>query len=179
MKQKKLWSRELYLKALRFAAEAHGDQKIPGTDLPYVIHLSNVCMEVMYAASLNETENPDLAIQCALLHDTIEDAGVTYDEINKLFGNDVAEGVLALTKNKTLEKGLRMADSIERIKLQSREVWMVKLADRITNLQPPPKHWGKEKISVYRLEAEYILENLGDADAVLKERLKKKIENYS
>jgi len=178
MKQKKLWSQDLYLKAIRFAGEAHRNQKIPGTELPYIIHLSNVCMEVMTAVSLNNTENPDLAIQCALLHDTIEDAGITFDEIKSLFGKDVADGVLALTKNYELDKKLRMADSIERIKHQPREVWMVKLADRITNLQPPPPHWTKEKISGYRLEAESILETLGKADPALSERLRKKIEDY-
>ncbi len=178
MKQKKIWSQELYLKALRFAGEAHGDQKIPGTELPYVIHLTSVCMEVMTAVSLNETEDPDLAIQCALLHDTIEDAGVTFEQIQNIFGKNVAEGVLALTKDEKLEKKLKMADSIERIKLQPREVRMVKLADRITNLQPPPAHWSAEKISRYRLEADSILEHLGEADPFLERRLREKIENY-
>jgi len=178
MKQNKIWSQDTYQKAIRFAGEAHGAQKIPGTELPYVIHLSNVCMEVIAAICMEGTENPDLAVQCAMLHDTIEDAGITSDEIEKIFGGNIADGVLALTKNNELDKELRMADSIERIKLQPREVWMVKLADRITNLQPPPSYWTKEKINSYRMEAEYILEHLGSASPLLRERLMKKIENY-
>jgi len=178
MKQNKMWSQDLYLKAIRFAGNAHRDQKIPGTELPYVIHLSNVCMEVMTAICAGGAVNPDLAVQCALLHDSMEDAGITFDGISSSFGESVALGVLALTKNRTLAKELRMADSIERIKLQPREIWMVKLADRITNLQPPPPHWTKEKILSYRLEAEYLLQSLGKADIMLGDRLRKKIENY-
>ncbi len=178
MKQKKIWSQDLYLKALRFAGEAHGDQKITGTDLPYIIHPSSVCMEIMAAVCAGEIENPDLAVQCALLHDTIEDTEKTFNEIQFVFGRDVAAGVLALTKNKLIDKKNRMSESIERIKLHPSEIWMVKLADRITNLQPPPSQWSVEKIENYREEAEYILEQLGSSSPLLKERLKTKIENY-
>lgn len=178
MKQNKIWSQDLYQRAIKFAGEAHGDQKIPGTDLPYVVHLSNVCMEVIAAISITGTDKPDLAVQCALLHDTIEDAGISFEEVSDFFGRDVADGVLALTKNDEFHKEIRMADSIERIRKQPLEVWMVKLADRITNLQPPPAHWNREKILSYRIEAEYILENLGSANDLLRERLRKKIEDY-
>ncbi len=178
MKQNKIWSQDLYQKAIRFAGAVHGDQKIPGTDLTYIIHLSNVCMEVIAAICSGEINNPDLAVQCALLHDAIEDAGVTAGEIEKIFGKDISDGVQSLTKNSSIEKPLRMADSIERIKLQPREIWMVKLADRITNLQSPPEHWTAEKISDYRSEAEYILEQLGSASNLLRERLMEKIKNY-
>jgi (p)ppGpp synthase/HD superfamily hydrolase len=172
------WSQELYLKAMRFAAEAHKNQKIPGTDLPYVLHISSVCMEIMSAICVEEIGKPDLAIQCAILHDTMEDAGIKFDDIKSLFGNEVAEGVMALTKNKKIEKNVRMADSIARIKLQPREIWMVKLADRITNLQPPPPHWTRDRINRYRIEAAYILEELGESSPLLSERFGKKIEDY-
>ncbi|PKL19123.1 MAG: bifunctional (p)ppGpp synthetase/guanosine-3',5'-bis(diphosphate) 3'-pyrophosphohydrolase [Spirochaetae bacterium HGW-Spirochaetae-5] len=178
MNNKTIWSQDLYLKAIRFAGDAHKNQKIPGSNLPYIIHLSNVCMEVMAAVCSGETRNPDLAVICAVLHDTIEDAGVTADEVEQLFGKDISAGVLSLTKNSGVSKELRMAESIERIKLQPKEIWMVKLADRITNLQPPPSHWTDEKISSYRKEAEYILEQLGSASALLRERLAQKIKNY-
>lgn len=178
MVQIKTWSQDLYLKAIRFAGEAHAGQKIPGSELPYVVHISNVCMEIMAAVCSGETDYPDLAIQCALLHDVIEDTEKTHNEIKQIFGADVADGVLALTKNKNIKKESRMADSIERIKLQPREIWMVKLADRITNLQPPPPRWSKEKIDNYRLEADYILKHLGSASPALSQRLAEKIDNY-
>jgi len=178
MEQNKIWSNDLYLKAIRFAGEAHGDQKIPGSELPYIIHLSSVCMEIMSVINTGEIKDPDLAVQCALLHDIIEDTSVKFDEIKNIFGVDVADGVMALTKNSNINKNLRMADSIERIKLQPREIWMIKLADRITNMQTPPSHWTKKKISEYREEALYILDQLGEASPTLKDRLSKKIEIY-
>jgi (p)ppGpp synthase/HD superfamily hydrolase len=178
MTQNKIWSQDLYLNALRYAGEAHGGQKIPGSELSYIVHVSSVCMEIIAAVCAGETDYPDLAIQCALLHDVIEDTGKTYNEIKQIFGADVADGVLALTKNQNIKKESRMADSIGRIKLQPREIWMVKLADRITNLQPPPPHWTEEKIENYRTEADYILNHLGSASPLLKERLAKKIKTY-
>ena len=55
---------------------------------------------------------------------------------------------------------------------------MVKMADRITNLQPPPKGWSKEKIVEYHNEAKMIYESMRGADTMLAERLKKKIIDY-
>lgn len=55
---------------------------------------------------------------------------------------------------------------------------MVKLADRITNLQPPPHYWSREKIQNYKKEAELILEHLGTSNKYLADRLKEKIDGY-
>ena len=124
-------------------------------------------------------QNPDILVLCALLHDSIEDTSTSYEDINKVFGNDVANGVLSLTKDKDLPTKIeQMQDSINRIKKQPKAVWMVKLCDRITNLQPPPKHWNKEKIAKYQNEARFILEELGEASQFLAERLKMKIDAY-
>lgn len=71
-----------------------------------------------------------------------------------------------------------MADSLARIRQQPLAVSMVKLADRITNLQPPPAHWDAAKIADYRAEAGTILEALDDADGWLAARLRGKIEGY-
>jgi len=178
MKTTKLWSQDLYFQALHFAAEAHKDQKFGDTDLPYIIHTVSVAMEVMTAISIENIENPDLAVQCALLHDTIEDTEIQFSDIEKIFGKDAALGVLALTKNRELDKELRMRDSVERIKLQPKEIWIVKLADRITNLESQPSHWTKERIIDYKSEADYILKSLGSASPFLEQRLKNRIENY-
>ncbi|WPL13533.1 hypothetical protein Thiosp_03337 [Thiorhodovibrio litoralis] len=55
---------------------------------------------------------------------------------------------------------------------------MVKLCDRITNLQPPPRHWDKIKIENYKNEAGFILDRLGEASPFLADRLSNKIANY-
>jgi len=174
------WSQELYIKAYKFAAEAHEKQKLPGSDLPYIVHVTLVSMEIMAALSVESDLDGDLAIQCALLHDVIEDAGIKYDKLKNEFGVKVANGVNALSKNQAIKsKEEQMIDSLERVKKQPREVWMVKMADRITNLQPPPLHWNQEKISKYKQEAKLIYENLKDASKFLADRLQQKIYDYN
>lgn len=39
------WTQANYIKAYRFAAEAHNGQLFPGTDLPYIMHVTFVAME--------------------------------------------------------------------------------------------------------------------------------------
>ncbi|HPJ33379.1 MAG TPA: HD domain-containing protein [Spirochaetota bacterium] len=178
MNKNKRWDQEIYLRALHFAAKAHKEQKVPGMELPYVIHSVSVCMEIMAAITMEGMANPDLAVQCALLHDTVEDTETDIQDIKILFGPDVAAGVGALTKNHELPEEQRMGDSLERIKKMPDEIAAVKLADRITNLQPPPSHWDRHKISLYREEAILIFENLEEASPFLAERLRVKINGY-
>ncbi len=180
------WSREKYFKALKFAAEAHKDQLMPGTDLPYVVHVSLVAMEILAALAEEPVEKPNLAVQCALLHDCLEDTYIIYDEIVSQFGSYVADGVLALSKDGAIgisedeyERDLlQLEDSLQRIKKQQREIWMVKLADRITNLQPPPSHWDDKMVARYKKDAELIHKELASASDYLGQRLKGKIERY-
>ena len=172
------WSPEIYIKAYRFAAIAHNGQLVPGSKLPYIMHLSFVAMEVI--ATLNREKGLDgnLAVQCALLHDTVEDTDTEIDELAEKFGSNVADGVAALTKTLWRRKKLQMADSLKRIRKQPREIWMVKMADRITNLQPPPNHWTQDKINRYREEAIEIYNALKGGSPYLSDRLKRKIEAY-
>lgn len=178
MELKKTWNQDFYLKALRFSAEAHNGQKVPGTELPYLMHVVSVAMEVTAAISTEGVHDPDLAVQCALLHDTVEDTDVTLYDISLLFGSEVAAGVAALTKDKNLPKEERIKDSLERILKMPREIAVVKLADRVTNLQPPPAHWDEHKIRKYRRDAEIILERLGSASSFLAERMRFKLAGY-
>ncbi|HNY12061.1 MAG TPA: HD domain-containing protein [Candidatus Wallbacteria bacterium] len=174
-----MWTQEVFQKAIDYAAFAHIQQTVPGKPYSYVVHLANVSMEVMGAISSSNVENPDLALACAVLHDTIEDTGVTYEDLAVAFGVDVASGVLALTKNKKLEGSEKMLDSIARIKKMPREIGMVKLADRITNLQKPPAHWKSEKIAKYIEEAGVILKELAHCNDYLANRLEGKIKEYA
>lgn len=78
------WSQDVYTKAYCFAAEAHDGQLFSGTALPYIMHVSFVSMEVMAALAHEPERDGDLAVQCALLHDVIEDLNVVsfYDTIS-------------------------------------------------------------------------------------------------
>lgn len=174
-----MFSQEKYLKALNFAAKAHGEQKTP-YGLPYITHLTSVAMEIMHACEEGkvELEKADFVITVALLHDVIEDTDVTYDELYKEFSAEVAEAVDALSKDKTLPKKEQMADSINRLLTQGYDVQMVKLADRITNMQKPPEKWDSEKIFNYHKEAKFILSCLKNSNLHLSKRLEDKINNY-
>ena len=174
-----MWRQDQYKKAIDFAAQAHDDQPVPGSRAPYVVHLSKVAKETLAACVADPRLDADLAAACALLHDCVEDAGVTLAQLETEFGASIARGVSALTKNAELREDQRMGDSLARIKEQPREVWIVKLADRITNLEPPPAHWSKEKRERYRGEASDILAELRGASVMLEARLEEKIIAYA
>lgn len=173
------WSQELYRRAWRFAASAHLGQTYPGSELPYLVHIGEVAMEMVATLAVESVDTPDLAVQCALLHDTLEDTKVSYEDLRDEFGAQVADGVLALSKDALLPgKEAQMRDSLARIRVQPREVWMVKLADRVCNLGPPPHYWNADKIRAYREEAELIYTELGGASHYLAGRLRARIEAY-
>jgi (p)ppGpp synthase/HD superfamily hydrolase len=178
------WDQGKYLKAWNFASIHHSGQKYGGhrQDLyiDYLTHVGMVSMEIIWALqNSNESYDADLAIQCAILHDTIEDTKITYSEILEEFGKKVADGVNALSKNSELEsKEQQMKDSLSRIKSQPLEIWMVKMADRISNLYTAPFYWDNEKILKYRFEALMIHDALSGANQSLALRLKEKINAY-
>lgn len=177
------WSQALYTVAWEFATFAHHGQSygspIEGQRIDYISHIGSVAMEVIWALSVDDIAEPNLAIQCALLHDVIEDTQFTYQDIQIRFGTAVADGVLALSKNTAMtDKTAQMQDSLKRIKQQPFAVWMVKLADRITNLAEPPHYWSTEKRQFYRQEAQLILSELNACPSILVARLADKIETY-
>jgi (p)ppGpp synthase/HD superfamily hydrolase len=172
------FSRDLYMRAWHFAAARHHGQKVPGSELPYITHVGAVAMEVLATLALDDVADPDLAIACALLHDTVEDTPTTAEELATAFGAAVAAGVVALSKDKHLPKAEQMADSLRRIQAQPREIWLVKLADRAVNMEPAPATWSMEKRRAYQQQANTILDQLGGASATLAARLREKIARY-
>ena len=158
----------LYRKAWIFASNKHKLQLYPGSEkLPYVTHIGSVILELFPALQNNELFDVDIAVCCALLHDTVEDTDTTICEIEEHFGEKIAAGVLALTKDKALQGKEAISDSLERIKKQPREIWIVKLADRTANLRAYPDHWSAGKCLAYAQESERILDALGEASPVI------------
>lgn len=78
-------------RALEFAAERHGGQARKGTSIPYVSHLLHVAGFV-----LEQGGSVDQAM-AALLHDVVEDCGVTPAELESRFGTSIARIVQACT----------------------------------------------------------------------------------
>lgn len=173
-----IWSQEYFIRTLDFAADAHGHQKVPGTGHPYISHLVKVATEVLSAFSFHSDRDVDLAVRCALLHDTLEDTKILYADLVSHFDEAVADGVQALTKNEDLPKELQIKDSIDRILRLGPEISMVKLADRITNLTPPLKQWTAAKKEGYLVESLLIRDQLGFASDYLRDRLNGRIEEY-
>ncbi|MEO1262345.1 MAG: HD domain-containing protein [Bacteroidota bacterium] len=178
-----MFSINIIKEAWELAAAMHhgqiyfGDGEVPDTG--YLNHIGSVTFEVMAAVNKNAGLDAELAVLCAILHDSLEDTGLRYEQIENKFGTAVAAGVLALTKKKEIPvKKERMLDSLNRIKKGPKEIWAVKLADRICNLRKPPQKWSPAKKRAYLEEAKLILEELGAADDYLKERLKQKILAY-
>jgi (p)ppGpp synthase/HD superfamily hydrolase len=174
----KRWSQDIFIRAFSFAARAHGAQKLAGTEYPYLYHISLVRMEIIAALNSEGERDGNLAIQCALLHDVLEDTDTSPEQLRSEFGSELTNGVKALTKNRSLSGPARIQDSLNRIVRQPREVGMVKMADRITNLQSPPAHWEEDKIREYREEALLIHNRLREGSPLLAERLKLMIDNY-
>lgn len=177
------WTPDSYEKAWYFSSRQHSGQtyggKVQGERVEYINHIASVAMEIIWALQSNGDADGALAVQCALLHDTIEDTSTTYELLLNEFGKPVADGVDALSKNAALpDKAAQMRDSLDRIRQQPKEIWMVKMADRITNLYHPPHYWGNEKILAYRDEAQLIHDELHTADGNLAQRLQAKILAY-
>jgi (p)ppGpp synthase/HD superfamily hydrolase len=178
------WSPDIWHAAWEFASLAHHGQPLPGSELPYAGHVAAVAMEVARAIAIRHggempVEKPDLAIACALLHDTVEDTTTSLTMITEQFGPEVARGVAALSKDPIVgDKPAQMLDSLARIRACPPEVWMVKLADRTHNLRKPPHYWTAAKIDAYRDEARQIHAALAEACPVLGERLLARIQTY-
>lgn len=178
------WSIDDLREAWNLASRLHKGQTYAGPNpdeyFEYINHIGSVSFEILQAVFRGTIDQPQLAIQCALLHDILEDTPLTEVALRAEVGPAVTQGVLALTKNEALVgKEKKMRDSLQRIKQQPKAVWAVKLADRIVNMGPPPFHWSAEKRLAYQKEARLILAELGVANEWLAQRLSEKIEAYS
>jgi GTP pyrophosphokinase len=121
-------------RAYVYAMKAHGAQKRASGD-PYFSHPLEV------AAILTDLHLDDSTIVAAMLHDTIEDTAATREEIEQLFGHEIATLVEGLTKLKRLDlvsKRAAQAENLRKLLLAISEdvrVLLVKLADRLHNMR--------------------------------------------
>ena len=169
---------ELIENAKKYACIKHKDQKFnDNSNRPYIEHCLSVYNIVMSAISEDDPKKEVIACT-ALLHDVIEDTDTPYEEIKDLFGKEIADNVLSLTKNSTLPKDEQMSDSLKRILQTSKEAQIVKLADRITNITHIHPIWEYKKVVVYLDESVTILDSLGQSNDILKKMLEERIENY-
>ena len=121
-------------RAYVFSVQKHGSQKRASGD-PYFSHPIEV------AGILTDFYMDDKTIVTALLHDTLEDTLTTYEEIEELFGPDVArlvDGVTKLSKIEAQSENERAAENLRKFLLAMSDdirVLLVKLADRLHNMR--------------------------------------------
>jgi guanosine-3',5'-bis(diphosphate) 3'-pyrophosphohydrolase len=125
--------RMLVTRAFHFAKEAHIDQKRFSGE-PYFVHLLGT------ALILAEMRMDAVVVSAGLLHDSVEDVGVTLESIQKEFGEDVAflvDGVTKLGKLKYRGSD-RHAESLRKLFVAMAKdirVVIIKLADRLHNIR--------------------------------------------
>ena len=121
-------------RAYVFSMHAHGSQKRASGD-PYFSHPIEV------AGILTDLRLDDETIATAILHDTVEDTVATPEEIEKLFGPNVArlvDGVTKLSKIEAQSDNERAAENLRKFLLAMSDdirVLLVKLADRLHNMR--------------------------------------------
>lgn len=115
--------------ALQFAFEAHRLQIRKQGEVPYISHLLQVSGLVLEAGG-----NEDEAI-AALLHDAVEDAGISIDEISQRFGYDIAYMVGNLTERKETPKDQRKSQYVWFVDESDASVKVISCADKLHNLR--------------------------------------------
>ncbi len=139
----------LILSAYALAKEKHSHMTRKGSGLPYIIH--------PFRAALLLHSLGDYQLVCAaLLHDVVEDSDVTIEEIREQFGDEIAFLVDACTKD-----DLDGRDQITKVLDFARKdprALLVKLADRIDNMQDHPSLMSEQLRERYIMQGRQILD---------------------
>jgi (p)ppGpp synthase/HD superfamily hydrolase len=149
---------QLVAHAADFAARRHAGQRRKGvTAEPYINHLAEVALLLATATDGQDGE----LVAAGYLHDTLEDTQTEYEELEKLFGSDVAQLVAEVTDDKSLPSVERKRLQVEKAPGKSVRARMLKVADKTSNLRSlaisPPAGWGAERASEYIAWAERVV----------------------
>ena len=138
----------LLKKAFDLALAGHSNQKRHSGE-PYITHPLHVAI---YLSNLSMDIE---SIVAAILHDLIEDTDITYSQLKKEFGKEIADivdGVTKLDKINYNSKEEAKADAIRKMVIAMSKdirVLILKLADRLHNIETIDylNEWKKEKIA--------------------------------
>jgi guanosine-3',5'-bis(diphosphate) 3'-pyrophosphohydrolase len=136
--------------AFAFAKACHGDQLRPTGD-PYERHLLEAVEVLAEGAGVLDRD----VLAAALLHDVVEDTACTLDQVRERFGPAVAELVDWVTKTEPPAGGDREAARLaylRRLASAPPQAVLVKLADRLSNVQRLDRHPRPEKRRAYYRE---------------------------
>ena len=115
--------------AAAFAERVHRGTFRKGTTIPYIVHPMETA--VIVSGFTDEEE----MIAAALLHDVVEDAGVTGEELEARFGCRVKELVLAESEDKSKSWEQRKAFTLSHLADSSRDVKILALGDKLSNMR--------------------------------------------
>ena len=121
-------------RAYVLASKVHHDQKRESGE-PYFYHPTSV------AQILTEYKMDADTIIAALLHDTVEDTPTAYEDIEMLFGKDIAnlvDGVTKLSKIQLVNEDAKQAQNFQELILATSKdirILMIKMADRLHNMR--------------------------------------------
>jgi len=167
------------LDAAWYAAQKHAAQRRKGAAAePYVNHLLEVAGLV--ASALTEPDTN--LIVAAILHDVVEDAAVTNQELAEIFGADVASLVAEVTDDKSLPKAERKRLQVVNAPKKSTRAQMIKLADKISNLRAiltsPPADWSLERRREYFVWARQVVDGLAAPNPALKAEFERTYQQF-
>jgi guanosine-3',5'-bis(diphosphate) 3'-pyrophosphohydrolase len=145
--------------AIAFAAEAHEGQTRKDSGLPYVTHPVEVMVLLIRHGVRDEA-----ILSAAVLHDVVEDCGISVAEMTERFGATVTEIVTALSKVPGLPDAERKRLALEQVRNGPPGTKTVKMADRLSNLLDMERISGStEKKAAYLREADEIA-TIGQAE---------------
>jgi len=159
------------LKAVCFSAHKHQNQRRKDEEAsPYINHPIEVAELI---ANIGEVSDLPTLL-AAILHDTVEDTGTTFSDLEELFGRDVRLLVAEMTDDKNLPKDERKQLQIEHARRLSARAKQVKIADKICNVRDvihtPPPHWSGERRREYLQWAKKVVEGCRGSNAKLERR---------
>lgn len=154
-------------KAIAFAMKAHAEQTRKVSGLPYIVHPIDVFGNVK---KYKESHNIDAICAAAVLHDTVEDCGVTYFQLFKEFGCLTAGLVAEVTTNKAECSRLGKTEYMNRHMVSmSSYALILKLSDNLANLGDNPNEKAIKRI---RANHDYVLANRSKLSATHRELLR-------
>ncbi|GGK07372.1 phosphohydrolase [Lentibacillus kapialis] len=115
-------------KARRFAEKAHAGQTRKSSDDPYITH------PIRVAEHLEKAGCSDELVCAGYLHDVVEDTPYEIEDIEEVFGIQVARLVSAHTEDKSKTWKERKQHTIDTVKFASIDVKLLILADKFDNL---------------------------------------------
>ncbi len=163
-------------RAYVFSMKAHGSQSRASGD-PYFSHPLGV------AEILTRMKLDGASIATALLHDTVEDTEATLEQIEQLFGKEIARLVDGVTKLSRLElqsDSTKHAENFRKLVLAMSDdirVLLVKLADRLHNMQT--LHFIKDPDKRKRIALETLDIYAPLAERIGMQRMKDELENLA